>query len=72
MSIIDKAKRLINDGEIQEAATDLLEDIVGAIQGDPFSVGKIIFTLSNSPLLPRKAFLVKDGAFSQRRIFVRG
>ena len=54
MSIIDKAKRLINDGEIQEAATDLLEDIVGAIQGDPFSVGKIIFTLSNSPLLFRE------------------
>lgn len=67
MSIIDKAKRLINDGEIQEAATDLLEDIVGAIQGDPFSVGKIIFTLSNSPLLFREKLF-----WSKMELFLNG
>lgn len=67
MDIIDTAKFMIDEGKITDTATDLLEDIVGAVQGDLFSVGKIIVTLAKSPLLFREKLF-----WSKMELFLKG
>lgn len=57
MSFIDEATTLSNSGEIKDVAVDLLPDVIGAIQGDLVSAGKVIYTFAQSP------FLIRDNLF---------
>ena len=51
MNCIEKIKGLISNGEIKEASTNMLEDAINAVLGDPVSIGKIIIALAKSPFL---------------------
>lgn len=56
MTIIDKTKDLISDGEIKEASKDISEDIFGALLGDYVSIGKIMKALAMSPFFLREKY----------------
>lgn len=64
MNCIEKIKFLISNGEIQEASTNMLEDTINAVLGDPVSIGKIIITLTKSPFFIREQlFWIKMETF---------
>lgn len=64
MNCIEKVKGLISNGEIKEASTNMLEDAINAVLGDPVSIGKIIIALAKSPFFIREQlFWVKMEAF---------
>lgn len=64
MNCIETIKGLISDGKIQESSTNMLEDSINAVLGDPVSIGKIIITLAKSPFLVREQlFWAKMEAF---------
>ena len=54
MNYIEAIKERISTGEIQEASTDLFEDALDAVLGNPISVGKIIITLTKSAVFIRE------------------
>lgn len=54
MNIFDNAKQLISKNEIKEASSDFLEDALNALLGNPVSLGKIIFAISQSPFFIRE------------------
>lgn len=41
MRFIEQIKGLVSRGEVQEASTNMLEDTINAILGDPISAGKL-------------------------------
>ena len=47
MNCIEKIKGLISNGEIKEASTNMLEDAINAVLGDPVSIGKISLRLQS-------------------------
>ena len=49
MKFTEQIKGLISRGEIQEASTNMLEDTINAVLGDPISIGKIIIAITKSP-----------------------
>lgn len=55
MTVVDTANVLIKSGEIKDATVDLLADLIEAIQGNPVSVGKVIYTLEKMPFLIRES-----------------
>lgn len=64
MKPIEKAKSLISRGEIQEASTNVFEDTINALLGDPVSIGKIIIAFAKSPFFIREQlFWAKIEAF---------
>lgn len=64
MDFIDQIKGLIASGKIQETSTNMLEDVINAVLGDPVSIGKIIIALAKSPFLLREQiFWTKMEAF---------
>lgn len=64
MNCIEKIEGLISNGEIQEASTNMLEDSINAVLGDPVSTGKIIIAFAKFPFLVREQlFWVKMKAF---------
>lgn len=64
MKLTEQAASLIQHGEIQEASTNLLEDTVSAILGDPISIGKIMLAVTRSPFFIREQiFWMKLDAF---------
>ena len=64
MNCIEKIKGLISNGEIKEASTNMLEDAINAVLGDPVSIGKIIIALAKSPFFVREQlFWAKMEAF---------
>ena len=64
---IEEIKERISTGEIQEASTDLFEDALDAVLGNPISVGKIIITLTKS------AFFIRERLFwSKMEKFLNG
>ena len=67
MAFVDDVKLLVAQGEIQEASTDFLSDVVDAVLGSPVAVGKIIKTLVQSP------FFLKDQLFwAKIELFLNG
>lgn len=50
MKFTEQIKGLISRGEIQEASTNMLEDTINAVLGDPISIGKIIKVLTELKL----------------------
>lgn len=64
MKFTDKIKSLISNGEIQDASSNMLEDIISAVMGDPISVGKVMLAILKSPLFIREQlFWMKMEAF---------
>lgn len=64
MDFIDQIKGLIASGKIQETSTNMLEDVINAVLGDPVSIGKIIIALAKSSFLLREQiFWTKMEAF---------
>lgn len=51
MTFIEQVKTLISRGEIQEASTNFIEDILNAILGDSVSVGKIMIAIAKTLFL---------------------
>lgn len=67
MNCIERIKDLISKGEIQEASTNILEDSINAVLGDPVSIGRIIRALAESP------FLIREQLFwSKMEAFLNG
>lgn len=67
MNYIEAIKERISTGEIQEASTDLFEDVLDAVLGNPVSVGKIIIALTKS------AFFIRERLFwSKMEKFLNG
>lgn len=54
MNIIKQGKLLISNEEVKEVSEDIFEDTIKAILGDPFSVGKILFTIMKFPFFFRE------------------
>ena len=64
MNFIETIKELINNDEIIEASTNMLEDVINAAMGDPVSIGKIIIALAKAPFFIREQlFWTKMEAF---------
>ena len=64
MKFTEKIQGLISRGEIQDASTNMLEDTIGAVLGDPISVGKIMLAIGKSPFFIREQlFWTKMEAF---------
>ena len=64
MKFTEQIKGLISRGEIQEASTNMLEDTINAVLGDPISIGKIIIAIAKSPFFIREQlFWTKMEAF---------
>ena len=64
MKFTEKIQGLISRGEIQDASTNMLEDTIGAVLGDPISVGKIMLAIVKSPFFIREQlFWTKMEAF---------
>ena len=64
MKFTEQIKGLISRGEIQEASTNMLEDTINAVLGDPISIGKIIIAITKSPFFLREQlFWAKMEAF---------
>ena len=64
MKFTEQIKGLISRGEIQEASTNMLEDTINAVLGDPISIGKIIIAITKSPFFLREQlFWTKMEAF---------
>ena len=67
MNYIEEIRERISTGEIQEASTDLFEDVLDAVLGNPVSVGKIIIALTKS------AFFIRERLFwSKMEKFLNG
>ena len=67
MNYIEEIRERISTGEIQEASTDLFEDVLDAVLGNPVSIGKIIITLTKS------AFFIRERLFwSKMEKFLNG
>lgn len=47
-------KGLVSRGEVQEASTNMLEDTINAIWGDPISAGKVMLAIAKSPFFVRE------------------
>lgn len=54
MKFTDQIRKLISQGEIKDASIDLFQDAIGAVRGDPVSIGRIIIALMRSPFLLRE------------------
>jgi hypothetical protein len=54
MKLTEQVKGLISRGEIRDASTNLLEDTINAVLGDPISIGKIIIAIAKSPFFIRE------------------
>lgn len=64
MKFVEQIKGLISQGKVQEASTNLLEDTINAVLGDPVSIGKIIIAITKSPFFIREQlFWTKMEAF---------
>lgn len=64
MKLTEQIKGLISRGEIQEASTNIFEDTINAVLGDPISIGKIIIAIAKSPFFIREQlFWTKMEAF---------
>lgn len=64
MKFTEQIKGLISQGKIQEASTNMLEDTINAVLGDPISIGKIIIAITKSPFFIREQlFWTKMEAF---------
>lgn len=60
MKFTEKIQGLISRGEIQDASTNMLEDTIGAVLGDPISVGKIMLAIVKSPFFIRLLQTVRN------------
>ena len=49
MRFIEQIKGLVSRGEVQEASTNMLEDTINAILGDPISAGKLMLAIAKFP-----------------------
>ena len=64
MKLLESAKALVSDSEIQEGTVDFIADSISALLGDPVAAGKVIFALSKSPFFLRdKLFCMKFEQF---------
>jgi len=64
MNYIDLAKSLISNGEVKEASSNIFEDAIDAILGNPASAGKIMIALAKLPFFIREQiFWTKLQAF---------
>lgn len=54
MTFIDDAKYLAKNGEVKEAGSDFLSDVMGALMGDRLSAGRAIIKLMQAPLFLRE------------------
>lgn len=64
MSFTEQAKNLVQKGDIKEASTNILEDTINAILGDPISIGKIMVAIVKGPFFIREQlFWTKLEAF---------
>ncbi len=63
MTFIEQVKTLISRGEIQEASTNFIEDILNAILGDSVSVGKIMIAIAKTLFVREQLFWTKMEAF---------
>lgn len=67
MTFIEQVKKLISSGEIQEASTNFIEDILNAILGDSVSVGKIMIAIA------KISFFVREQLFwTKMEVFLDG
>lgn len=67
MTFIEQVKKLISSGEIQEASTNFIEDILNAILGDSVSVGKIMIAIAKT------SFFVREQLFwTKMEVFLDG
>lgn len=64
MRFIEQIKGLVSRGEVQEASTNMLEDTINAILGDPISAGKLMLAIAKFPFFVREQlFWTKIEAF---------
>ena len=64
MKLLENAKALVSDSEIQEGTVNFIDDSISALLGDPVAAGKVIFALSKSPFFLRdKLFWMKFEQF---------
>ena len=64
MKFTEKIKGLVSRGEVKEASTNILEDTINAILGDPISAGKLMLAIAKSPFFFREQlFWTKIEAF---------
>lgn len=64
MTFTEIVKGFVLNGEVQEASTNMLEDTINAILGDPISAGKIMLAIAKSPFFVREQlFWTKVEAF---------
>ena len=64
MKFTEQIKELISQGDIKEASTNMLEDTINAMLGDPVSAGKIMIAIAKSPFFIREQlFWTKMKAF---------
>lgn len=64
MKFTEQIKDLLSREEMQEASTNMLEDTINAILGDPISAGKVMLAIAKSPFFVREQlFLTKLEAF---------
>lgn len=54
MKFTEQIKGLVSRGEVQEASTNMLEDTINAILGDPISAGKVMLAIAKSPFFVRE------------------
>lgn len=54
MKYTEQIRGLISREEIQDASTNMLEDVINAVLGDPVSIGKIIIAITKSPFFLRE------------------
>lgn len=67
MKFTEEIQSLIAQGEIQDASTNMLEDAINAVLGDPISTGKIMIAVAKSP------FFIRDQIFGTKmEIFLNG
>ena len=64
MTFIDTVKACMKREEITEASKDFLEDLIGAVLGDPIAAGKALITITKLPFFIREQiFWTKMEAF---------
>lgn len=64
MNFTEQVKSLVSRGTVQEASTNMLEDTINAIMGNPFSAGKLMLAIAKSPFWVREQlFWTKIEAF---------
>ena len=64
MKFIEQIKGLISQENIKETSTNMLEDIINAVLGDPMSIAKVMITVVKSPFfIHEQLFWTKLEAF---------